>query len=147
MPIDDPELPSGFEDCRDGSRQAQLIKDAVEGVCEENVIDRLRHDRIESHGVRQDKMAVGRSDERPRAIQHGRVDVDGVDDIRDGGERGREQPISAAQINHDHTGLHAHFDENLRGIRPQRLPPLGTRHRCRREEAGASTISWQATMW
>jgi hypothetical protein len=91
MPINDPELPSGFEDCRDGSPQAQLIQDAVEGVCEENVIDRLRHDRSESHGVRQDKMAVGRSgrsNERLRAIQHGRVDVDGVDDIRDGGERG-----------------------------------------------------------
>ena len=30
MPIDDPELPFRFEDCNDGSRQAQLIRDAVQ---------------------------------------------------------------------------------------------------------------------
>jgi hypothetical protein len=61
MPVDDSDLPFGLEDCRDGSRQARLIRDAVEGVCEENVIDPLRHDRIESHGIRQGKMAVGRT--------------------------------------------------------------------------------------
>ena len=71
MPIDDPELPFRLEDCNDGSRQAQLIRDAVEGICEENIIDRLRHGRIESHSVRHDQMAIGRtscSNKRPRAI-------------------------------------------------------------------------------
>jgi hypothetical protein len=143
MPIDDPELPFRFEDCRNASRQAQLVRDAVEGVCEKDVIDRLRHDRIESHGVRQDKTAVGRtsrSNKRPRAIQHGRVDVDGVDAIHDAGERGREQPISATQINHDHAGPHAHFDKNRHGIRPQRLPPIGIRHCCCREKADYHAI-------
>ena len=69
MPIDDPELPFRFEDCDDGSRQAQLIRDAVEGICEENIIDRLRHDHIESRGVRHDQMAIGRTScghKRPR---------------------------------------------------------------------------------
>ncbi len=80
MPIDDPELPFGLADCRDGSRQAQPIRDSVEGVCEENEI----------HGVRQDQMVVGRasrSNHRPRAIQHGKVDVDGIDAIRATRER------------------------------------------------------------
>jgi hypothetical protein len=83
-------------------------------------------------------MAIGRtscSNKRPRAIQHSRVDVDGVDAIHDAGERRREQPISATQINHDHAGLHAHFDKNRHGIRPQRLPPIGIRHCCCREKA------------
>jgi hypothetical protein len=77
---------------------------------------------------------------RPRAIQHGRVDVDGVDAIHDAGERGREQPISATQINHDHVGPHAHFDKNRHGIRPQHLPPIGIRHCCCREKADYHAI-------
>jgi hypothetical protein len=91
-------LPFQFEDCRDGSRHAQLIRDAMKGVCEENVIDRLRHDRIESHGIHWEKMAVGRpgnSYEHPRAIQYSGIDVESVDGIRDAGEWGCEQPRGA----------------------------------------------------
>lgn len=59
MPVDDSELPLGLEARRDGACQAELIRDAVEGIGEENVIDRLLHDRIDIHGVRHDKLAVG----------------------------------------------------------------------------------------
>ena len=92
MPIDDPELPLRFEPCCDGARQAELIRDAVEGVGKEHIIDRLRHDRIEHHGVGHDELAVGharRSNAYPRLIQHGRVDVDGVDVIS---QLGRAEP-------------------------------------------------------
>jgi hypothetical protein len=69
MPIDDPEQALGFERCRDTSRQAELIGDAMQSVGEENVIDRLRHERIDGHGIRPDKLAIvgaGLCDARPR---------------------------------------------------------------------------------
>ena len=101
----------------------QARRDFIAAVTDRAASYGLRHDRIESHSVRHDKMAIGRtscSNKRPRAIQHSRVDVDGVDAIHDAGERRREQPISATQINHDHAVPHAHFDNNRHGIRPQR---------------------------
>jgi hypothetical protein len=137
MPVDDPELPFRFEDCRDGARQSRLIRNTVEGVGEENVIDRLWHDCIQSHRVGHDKMAIGqpsRSNERTRAIQQVRVDLDSMDAIHNTGERGREQPVSATQINRNRPGLHAHFDKNIPGIGPQRLPPIGIGHRCCRKK-------------
>jgi hypothetical protein len=133
MPIDDPELPLGFKDCRDGARHAELIRDAVKGIGEEHLIDRFRYDRIAGHSIRYDKLAVGRvcrRNERSRAVKHDRIDVDGVDAIGDVSKRGREQSVTATKINRDHTGLHAYCGQNPRGIGPQRVPPIGIGHRC-----------------
>jgi hypothetical protein len=60
VPIDDPESPAEFEDQRDGARQADLIRDPVKGIGEENVIDRLGYNRVDRHGVRHNEITVGR---------------------------------------------------------------------------------------
>src|SRR6516225_5196357 len=79
--------------------------------------------------------ARGLCDERPRAIEHYRVDVDRVDALCDTSERDCKQPVAATEINRDPARLDAHFRENLRGIRPQRLPPVCIGHRACREKA------------
>ena len=118
MPIDDPELPLWFEYRRDGARQAELIGDAVEGVCKKNVIDRLRHDRIDSHRVRHDKLAVvgtRRSNLFPRLIQHDRVDVDGVDTICDAASGAVNRPSPQQRSTATMPGSHAHFARTFAG--------------------------------
>jgi hypothetical protein len=147
MPIDDPELPAGLEDCRNGARQPALIRDPVKGVGEENVIDRLRHDPIDPHGVRHGETAVGRPrrrNPRPRAVEQVRVDVDGLDAPRYTGEGNREQPVAATEIDCGGTRRHAHLDENLYGVRPQRLPPVGIGHCCCRKKTDDHAVLTRA---
>jgi len=139
-----------FQTRRDGARYAELIGDAVEGVCEENVIDRLRHNRIDRHGVRQDEIAVGCPrlyNPHPSSIQRDRFDIDRVDAICDGREGRREQPVSATEVNRDHARSDAHFDENIFGMRPQHPPPVGIGHRCCREKADDHPILTRAWDW
>ena len=112
MPIHDPKLPLRLELCRDDARQPQLVGNAVESVCKEHIIDRLRHDRIELHRVGHYKLAVSHarlSKTYPCLIQHGRVDVDGEDVICYSGQRSREQSVAATEVNYDYSALHAHF--------------------------------------
>jgi hypothetical protein len=116
VPIDDPELPAGFENRRDGARQADLIRDHMKGIGEENVIDRLGYDGIDRHGVRPNEITLVAPrcrNSRPRVFHHDGVDVDGVDAAQDAGEGGCEQPVAAAQIHRNHAGPHTHFEENL----------------------------------
>jgi hypothetical protein len=109
----------------------------MKGVGEENVIDRRRQHRMDGHGVRHDKPALAgarRSEAGPRAVQHGRVDVDGVAAKGDARERGREQSGTATQIDRHHAGRDAHFGENPRRIWPQRPPLLAIGHCCCEEK-------------
>ncbi len=137
MPIHDPKLPLRIELRYDGSRQAQLVWNAVESIGEENVVDRFGHDLIERHGIGHDEFTTRDargSSPYSRPVQHDRVDVDGIDATRGSGERGREQSVAATEVNDDHARPQNHFGENFRGIRPQHLPPVGIGHRgCRKK--------------
>jgi hypothetical protein len=136
MPVHDDETSARFQDCGDGSGEPGLIGDAVKGVCEKHVIDRFRHDRLDVHRVRQDKLAIRPAgNECSGAIEHVGVDVDCIDPACDAAERSREQAVAAAKIDGDHAGLNAHLVENVERVWPQCLPPIGIRHRGRRKEA------------
>jgi hypothetical protein len=80
MPVDDPQYPFGSQDRRDGAGQAELVGNTVEGICEEQIIDRFRHDRLDVHRLRHDELAIARlSDECPRPVEQVRVEIDRID--------------------------------------------------------------------
>ena len=99
VPTDDGEQTSGFEDFMNGTGKPRLVRNAVECIGEENMINRLPHDLWDVVGVSLDKRAVGGAasfgKSYLRSLQQRRVDVDADDIVDHPGEREREPAIPA----------------------------------------------------